>query len=250
MTKKQVAKKQSNEVAETNWEQEMAAEAQAVAKTERPSVNKINFQSGVMTYMDNALPDNELDGIIVAHVNEHVFYKDKWKPNVVTPPACFALGLPGEEMIPHDVVPEPIGQTCANCDYFQWGSDLEGGRGKACKERRRLAVLPNVDSIDEIAEAEMATMSLPVMSVRNWANYVNKLSATVQRPPWGVLTKIKLVPDSKSQFRVTFDAVEPLASDFLPAVHARIEGATSALLTPYDMVPQEEQEEGEKNKKY
>ncbi len=41
----------------TNWEDQMAAEAKAVAKTERPSINKIRFTSGIMSYMDKAIKD-------------------------------------------------------------------------------------------------------------------------------------------------------------------------------------------------
>lgn len=233
-----------------NWEEQLAAEARAVAKTERPSINKINFQSGVMTYMDNAIADNTLDCIILSHVQEHVFYREKWKKGVVKPPACFALALPGDKMRPHEVVQDPPGAACDECPMFKWGSDLEGGRGKACSERRRLAIIPSPSSIDQIQNGDMAVISLPVMSVKNWANYVNRLAATLQRPPWGVFTQVKLVPDSRSQFKVTFETLGVLDNEYLPHVQSRIQVATNALMTPYEMNPEEESEEPEGTKKY
>lgn len=256
MPKKQVAKKENTEVQAVDWEAQMAAEANAVAKTERVSANRINFQSGVMTYMDQALPDNELDCIIVASAWENVYYVDRWKAGVVKPPACFALGIPHSDgtpptMIPHEDVPEPQADGCKSCPKFEWGSDPEGGRGKACKEKRRLAVLPAPSSAEDLDGSDMALMTIPVMSVKNWAAYVNQLAATMQRPTWGVLTKVKLVPDAKSQFKVTFEALELLAGDYLPHVHARIDSAVNALMTPYEMSPQEDEEEGEdKSNKY
>ena len=252
MAKNEVAEKQSTDV--VNWEQKLAQEARDVAKTERPSINKINFQSGVMTYMDNAVPDNTLDCIIVASAWEHVFYDTPWEPGVVHPPHCFALGIPegGEApaMVAHDSVPDSPGPVCASCEMFKFNSDLKGGRGKACSERRRLAAIPNISDADQIEKAEMAVMSIPVMSVKNWANYVNVVAAQHSRPAWGMLTRVKLVPDKKSQFKVTFEAVEPLESSFLGPVSARIPMATQALLTPYEMEPKEESTEEEGKTKY
>ena len=133
----------------TMWEDEMAKAAKAVAKTERASVNKISFKSGVMTYMDSPMKDNILDCVVLAAVKENVYYTEKYRAADISPPACFALALPEDDLIPHADVPEPQSTTCSVCPMFQWGSDPEGGRGKACKERRRLAVIPLPSSAAE-----------------------------------------------------------------------------------------------------
>lgn len=232
-----------------NWEDELGKQAKAIAKTETPSVNKIKFTSGIMSYMDNAMPDNTLDCIIVAAIAEHVWYPEKWKANDIKPPGCFALGEAGEPLFPHAKVPNPIHENCDGCPKFKWNSDPEGGRGKACSERRRLAVIPAPQSLDDIKDSELAMMSIPVTSVKQWANYVNKLSAATQRPPWGVLTRVTLVPDAKNQFKVSFTAQEPLNHEQLPLVHSRIDVALSSLMIPYEMNPEQHQEE-EGDKKY
>jgi hypothetical protein len=256
MAKNEVAKKESSEVATVDWEQEMREAAKNVAKTERTSVGRINIQSGVMTYMDNALPDNTLDAIVVAFGWEHVYYEGRYKQGVVVPPNCFGLGLPTEEgepptMLPHDAVKWPVHSNCAECPNFEWGSDPDGGRGKACKEKRRLALIPYSGDVVDLVNSEMAVLTVPVTSVKNWGNYVNKLAATVQRPPWGVVTRIKVVPDSRTQFKVTFDTVDDLGlgPDALSAVHSRIAMAEQVIMTPYEMNPEQEQEE-EGDKKY
>lgn len=247
-----MAKKPEKESTEVvNWAEKMAAEAKEVASTERQSVNRINFKSGVMTYMDQALPDNTLDCIIVASVWENVFYKTKWKAGVTTPPACFALGAPSSGtaiMQAHTSVPDSPGPICATCDMFKWESALEGGKGKACAERRRLAVIAVPKKVEDIAEAELATMSIPVTSVKNWANYINKLAAMIGRPSWGVITTVKLIPDSRTQFKVTFEPGATLAGDFLGPVNAKIPLAVSMLLTPYELEGKEEEQETESEK--
>lgn len=244
-------KKQNTGTNVINWEEQMAQQAKAVAKTERASVNRINFKSGVMTYMDNAIPDNTLDCIVVGFVKENVLYTERYKADVVVPPACFALAMPDEPLIPHEVVAEPFSDRCETCENYKWNTDPGGGRGKACKERRRLAIIPKPDSLDDIADSEMAIMSIPVMSVKNWANYVNMVAASTARPPWGVVTRVQLVPDAKSQFKVTFNLVDALDSEYLPFIHERIDVAHSALMTPYEMEPEDKKEEGDKkNTKY
>ncbi len=237
-----------------DWEDQMRQEARDIAKIERPSVNKISFQSGVMSFMDTALENNQLDCIIIASVWENVYYTEKWKADVVRPPACFALGISekGEEpvMVAHDVVKDSPGPICATCEMFKWNSDPEGGRGKACKERRRLAVIPSPENSDEVKNSDMAVMSIPVLSVKKWANYVNKLEATFQRPPWGMLTNVSLVPDAKSQFRVKFAPIEVLESSYLPLIHARIPSAISALTIPYEMSSESQEKKETGKQKY
>lgn len=242
-----MAKKETGIV---KWEEMMKTEAKEVAKTERPSVSRISLQSGIMTYQDTALPDNELICVIAAAIHEQVYYDKPFRQGVVNPPGCFAFGMPGDELKAHpDVGERDYGPDCSTCQMNQWGTAKRDGvatRGKACGERRKLATLPLLEKAEEYARAEIAIISLPVMSVANWKNYVNLLSAQYQRPCWGIITKIKVVPDPKTQFKVTFEDVGIIADDFMGPIHDKIESAMGVLMTPYDMTPVEDpKEEGQ-----
>lgn len=233
------------------WEEMMKKEAKDVAKTERPSVGRISLQSGIMTYQDQAVPDNELICIIAAAIQENVYYDKPYQPGVVNPPGCFAFGTPGDALTAHpDVGERDYGPDCITCEMSQWGSAKRDGvptKGKACGERRKLAILPMLDTPDEYSSAEIAVLSLPVMSVKNWSNYVNLIAAEHQRTSWGMLTKISVKPDPKSQFKVYFEAAGTLADEFMGAVHGRLEMCVNTLNVPYDMTPPAEKEdEGEK----
>jgi len=239
-----------------SWEEMMKTEAKDVAKTERPSVTRISLQSGIMTYNDTAVPNNELICIVADAVHEQVYYDKPWSPGVVNPPACFAYGEPGSALKAHEEVPERDWENwgnCSTCAMAQWGSGRRDGaptKGKACGERRKLAILPWLEDVEEYANAEIAILSLPVMSVKNWANYVNGLNAQFQRPCWGMLTKINVRPDPKSQFRVHFEPIEALADEYVGAVHARKEVCRNTLMVPYDLSPSEEKEETKESGKY
>lgn len=254
--KKEVAKKKSTAVAETNWEEEMAAEAKQVAKIERPTLSTISLRAGIMSLAGNEIPDNTLDCIITGFVNEHVYYTSKWDPDNVVPPDCFALGLPGDDLYPHEVVGDArIAETCDACPLQRW----EGSTPPSCKTRRRFSIIPLCETPEEVAESEVAQMSISITSIsspqnkKNWTKYVNHISSAHQRPCWGVVTRITTKPHPKHQFHVHFDFVEKIEdSEMLAAIAARRASDVEGLLTPYDMtIPEENQEEGDdKSKKY
>jgi hypothetical protein len=215
-----------------NWQEKMLAEATAVASSERPAISTISLRSGIIQYMGEPMPDNKLNCIVLASMHENVFYTGAFDPDNPQPPACWAFGESAEGMAPK--CDNPINATCKGCPNNEWGSDTRGGRGKACKEIRRLAVIP---ASGNITDNEMAMLKVPVTSVRNWANYVNSVVALYKRPPWGIHTTISTKPDPKSQFKVTFTTGDLLEDDALAKVAGRIDQAKAMLSTPYDTSP-------------
>ncbi len=91
-------KKASSETGIVSWQDMMATEAKEVAKTERPSVGRISLQSGIMTYQDQAVPNNEMIAIVADVIHEQVYYDQPYEAGVVNPPACFGYGNPGDKM--------------------------------------------------------------------------------------------------------------------------------------------------------
>jgi hypothetical protein len=191
-----------------------------------------------MTYQGQSVPGNKLDCIVVAGVFEHRWFKNKFDPNKRENPNCFALSVDGKDMRPNEASPDLQSETCDDCPRFQWGSAPDGGRGKACKQVRRLALLPATVLRDtdkeKIGSIEMALMTIPVTSGRNWANYVNGVFAEYRRPPWAVLTEVRVEPDAKTQFQVRFKTLTTVNEDYLPDLLKRVESAQQVLMTPYD----------------
>ncbi len=238
-----------------NWEEKLANEAKAVAALERPSVSGISLRGGVMMLNDVQVPGNRLDCVVIGAVFEHAYYSKPFDPNNIVAPDCFALSIDGKDMVPHADVPEPQGTVCATCPMFAWGSDPKpNSKGKACKEKRKLALLPASAIKDgEIMKAEMALMTVSVTNVRHWGNYVNQVSAEYGRPPWAMLTEISVTPHPKNQFQINYAARGVVSDQFLGDLEKRAQMALEALLTPYDMTPQPEAPEKQaptKGKKY
>jgi hypothetical protein len=218
-----------------SWEDQMKADAKSMLEAERPSMAIMSFKSGVMAIGDQAVPNNEITCVIVAAVAEMAWYKDRYDPNVKAIPACYGIGEgKAEDLTPHAEAKEKQAEACKSCEKFEWGSDPNGGRGKACKERRRLALIPADGT------SEMLLASIPPTSLKGWGNYVLEIAATTGRPVYGVITKIKVVPDPKNQFMVKFSMVEPLAEAGIAAVMTKRQAALENLLAPYPEVEEEE----------
>jgi len=146
---------------------------------------------------------------------------------------------------------------CDDCPMNEWESDPKGGKGKACKEIRKLAILP-VDALDledlgAMGGVNLAILRVPVTSVKNWGNYVKLLSASVKRPAYGVITEIKLVPHAGSQFKVEFTPMEPITDGGeLRAIMDQIPRASAMLTTPYskaDPLPEKKTRKKKKKRK-
>lgn len=226
-----------------NWEEKLRQEAKEVAKSERASVTRISLKSGIMSIQEVPLKDNTLECIVLAFIKENLYYKDPYQAGVIKPPTCYAYGTGEDHMVPHETIPEPQNPTCAGCWAAQPKSAGNGRKGPACGlDRRKLIVIPMYKEVADVAKAEMAVMSLPYFSVKNWKTYTNVLSATptIQRPPYAVATRIKVVPDMKAQFKVTFEFIGNLPEELLSVVSSKIEPAMNILMTPYNLTEPEQ----------
>lgn len=238
----------------TVWEQEMAAAAKAVARTEQiMGVKSISTRSGVMKIDDEIVPGNTLDAVILGSLHENQWFENDFDPKKTLPPSCYAYGDPEAEkpdadMKPHEKATNKQADACDGCWANKMGS-AEKGRGKACKNVRRLILVTEdaVESAEELRAAEMRLLKVPVMSTNGWAKFVHGIDEDMKRPPWGVVTTISLVPDDKSQFRVNFEFKELVQFDqkLYDEMKAKVKQGMQSLLAPYPE-PMEEEEEAPK----
>ncbi len=227
----------------------LAAQAKEAAALERPSLTKISLKSGVISYAGTPVKGNVLPCIILAASYKNALYKGRYDANNIVNPNCFSLAETDDDMTPDSVVTKPEHATCTGCPNREWGSDPNGGRGKACKETRRLVVLPasvldDEDPLKAIKEGELAVIDIPVMSVKFYSQYVNILSGSIGLPAWAVVTDVSTKPDPKSQFVVQFQGIKAAGGDdILDALEARRKEAIRISLIGYDASADEEAEE-------
>jgi hypothetical protein len=252
--KKQPAKKSSSkEVA--LWDEELAKQADLASKQEEASAGGQFFSTrgGTLSWGDAPLPNNQMAVIILDGVLENVYYEGRYDPDTPQGPTCFAFGRDEKDMAPHIIVSD-AGQAqsldgCANCEHNEFGT-ADTGRGKACRNTRRLAMIPagtlnnrgdfELFDEDHFEDATIGYMKLPVTSVKGYASFVKQVAATLRRPPHGIIAKVRVVPDPKTQFKVVFEAIENVPNDVLGIIMKRHEEAKSSIDFPYQLDDPEE----------
>ena len=258
----------------TSYEQQWADAAKRAAKAEPPPQGQFfSIKGGTLSLGEIQMPGNQACVIILDSVRENTYYEGKYTEGENNPPVCYAYGRDGGEMAPHNSMRPYVEQgTDANPSFFkpqhfpcigcwanEWGS-ADQGRGKACQERRRLTMIPAgmysprpksrdfdltpFDDPAHYADASVAMLRLPVTSVNGWAQYLNQISATLHRPPHGVITHIEVVPDPKSQYKVLFECLGLVPDELASVIMDRNAAQEQMPFTGYQP-PDEAKEQGQ-----
>ena len=236
-----VAKKPAKTTAVVKWDEALAArmnKAKAAVAHVGGGGDWVSFKNGTITFKDNNI-GKALECIIPTFILENAYYDGAYDPNNPASPVCFAFGQDEDEMAPHEKCEKPQAESCAACPFNEWDSG-DGGRGKACKNMVRLAILP-ADAIegdgDELASTKEAFAKVPVTSVKAWGSYVNTLASS-GKPPLCFVTEISVEPDTKSQFKLSFKAKEEIPGELIGPMLEKAEAIDAVINFPY--VPNED----------
>ena len=220
-----------------SWADKLAAKAQEAAAEEKVSSGTaVTCRSGQLSIGGQAIAGNKLSIVVVGSIFENNYYDPEfdYDPDAPRSPICFAFAKKEEELVPHEDSSEVQHESCKGCEWNEFGSAAKG-RGKACKNIRRLALMSASPlTADGIKDGEIAYMKLPVTSGPGWAAYVNMLSAVHKRPPFAVITEIGAVPDPKTQFKITFTHKGNIEDDeLLGLLDEKNDGTFKFLAVPY-----------------
>ena len=171
----------------------------------------LKHQGETKTFVDaNGMPLQYLDCVILG-MNEKiskVWYNGVYSEGSTNPPDCQSLD--GEAPLPN--VPMPQSKSCHTCKQNAWGSAPNGGRGKACQDHRRLAILlwPTMTAnILDKPLVEPIFFKVPPNSLKALKTYDNSLDARGIAHWTSVITRITFVPNR--MFELHFDVLKPVA---------------------------------------
>lgn len=134
-----------------------------------------------------------------------IFYQDGYEEGSAAAPDCYST---------NGVTPDPGAlkkqcTTCAVCPKNAWNSG-KNGRGKACSDSRRLAVVPQLDLKNEMFEGAML-LRVPAASLGDLADY-GKVLSQMGYPFFGVATRVSFDP-KESYPKFAFNAIRPLTDE-------------------------------------
>lgn len=119
----------------------------------------------------------EFEAVILHHQPVRTYYKEKYNGSN-NPPECGSMdGKVGVENESGEL------KDCASCPFNKFGS-AEDGKGKACKQKRRLFILREGEFIPLI-------LTLPTGSLGEFSKYVMRVIGT-GRNTNGIVTKFSL----------------------------------------------------------
>ena len=251
MARKATAPAESTSKAIVPWDEQLARDAEIAAELERNAGGGSFFsvRGGMLTFNDAPVPNNTMGVIIIDGIFENVFYEGDFDASNPVPPKCFAFARDEKDLAPHEEVVKRNQQQndiCLGCEKNEWGT-ADKGRGKACRNTRRLAMIPGgafdektgrfVPIRDEemIEKAPIGFLKLPVTSVKGYATFVKQIAGGMKLPPHGIFTKIKVIPDPKNQLMVTVEALGAIPHSLLAVVMKRREEAKLLIEQPYPL---------------
>ncbi len=214
------------------------------------SGNFISFRGGTIKLGGNVI-QSPMPVILLAHGYERNYFIKPFNPDVMDTPDCYSF----DNVQPHEKSPVPQSDLCTSCRMNQFGS-ASNQKGKACKEGARLAFIhaDHAQSAEQIAAAPVMQARLSVLNSKGFRSYVENVFDAENRPTWMSISELTCVPDSHSQYAVSFAPVVLDADDnILDAIAGRVPEAEKLLVTPYVEIaeaPQPAPQAGTRRRKF
>lgn len=151
-----------------------------------PSGNNISLKGGVFNLPDGTTHKGPLECIILDWRIVNAFYTGPYDPQNPKPPKCWAISEELDAAAPPDEVEEKQAEACNVCPMNEFGS-APTGKGKACKNQRRLAVVP----LDATAETQPMTLTVSPSGLGKFESYVVRLGGPeFEAMPIQMMTRI------------------------------------------------------------
>lgn len=237
-----------------SWKEKMQEVKARAAAMEAPKGGFLSFKNGRLAYDDTYIPGDKIEVIIVDFMLENTYFPEKFNPNKAASPVCYAIGRDEEDLQPHEEAESPQGGVdgmCASCEHNEWGSDPEGGRGKACKNTRRIAMisadaLKADDPVVAVKKSGIVMCKLPVTSVKNFSRVINQIVKVLGEPHFAVTVELSVVPDDGRLFSVNWKVLGQIQGD--PLLQALYEKSLQAEKMLNQAYPKNEEDEAPADK--
>jgi hypothetical protein len=167
--------------------------AEVAETTGSPSGDELRIgQNKMFKLPDGTEHPGPITLVVVDYVTGRYYYDRPFNKANPCPPACVAISRTPTDMAPFKNVPDKQSDDCAGCPMNQWES-AETGKGKACKEHRVLAVIPE----DADATTQPSIMKVSPTALKAFDSYARSVASALQVPLWAVKTTISFDPNQE-----------------------------------------------------
>ena len=164
----------------------LAAQVATLGERTAPvSGNAIQISNSKEFRFPDGSKGTSFEAVIIDFIATRNLYPEIYNPKAIKPPICFAIGTNPRNLVPNKASPELQAPACGSCPNAEYETALNGKSGQACKEGRKLAVLPP----DMKPDAPIWTINVSPTALKSFDPYVMSVAGAFQMPPLGVVTK-------------------------------------------------------------
>lgn len=174
----------------------------------------------------------ELAVVVLADTYDNAWYDAPYKEDVINAPACFAIGTDEAMLAPHATSPKPQSEDCESCDKNAFGSS-SNGKGKACRNGRRLLVAPFTDG--DVDLANTALISLAPTSLKGYSKHKRVTASLYNLPVFAIGTRLSF-DDDKAYPVLEFAYISNVTnSDTITKIMENRSAYQAAVQLPYNV---------------
>jgi len=127
----------------TKLQTQLAAElAELNKKVAPPSGHRISLKGKVFSMPNGGTSPGPINAVILDWRSINVFYPGTYNAQKIETPVCFAVANNIGDLKPSPNCADPQSKECEGCKRNAWSSAPGGGRGRACKNTIRVAIVP------------------------------------------------------------------------------------------------------------
>jgi hypothetical protein len=213
-------------------QQKMLSKISAAAKF-------ISFKGGNIIIDGKPIAGAKTEVIPLTFLSERTYFEGEFDPEVKQSPICYAYAEAGSEdgeWTPHKEAREKQSEKCSGCPHNEWGSAAKG-RGKACRESVRLALIPNAA---DLSKQQVWHCRIPITSVPAFKTYAGELLG-LGKPLHSVVAELSVMPDAKSFFKIHWMPKKATDPKQLGVVEQKMLSAAMGINFPYPNFEEEAQ---------
>lgn len=166
---------------------------------------------GAFLLPDGADLGDEIEIVVIDFASRNNYYATPFDKNNPTPPDCYAMGRDIAKLVPEADSPDlQTPEGCRGCWANQFQS-AQNGKGKACSNRRLLAVLivdPENDQAHNDPEAPIYILDVAPTSNKSFDGTAAAIARSLAGPPIKARIKVTAVP-AGTYATLSFHSPEP-----------------------------------------
>jgi hypothetical protein len=169
------------------------------------------------------------DLVVLEFMAKNVYYDPNkpYDPNNISGPLCAAMGFDlNDNLKPFDNATDKQAESCKECPLNQFGSK---GAGKACQNRRLVAVLPP----DASADTDIYVLDVSATGIKGFDTIIAQMATVAGKEPH--YFKVEVFPKQAANSRAQtwgFSNPRPLSEEAIAIMESKLDAAAAQLAQP------------------